>query len=538
MSNGSSSSTPAGNGNKYILAIDLGTSGPKAALVNERGEVVDYHFEETRLMLLPDGGAEQDPDNWWNAIIKAARTVLDRKTMPAEDIVAVCTTTQWSGTVAVDKDGKHLMNAIIWMDSRGKSFLKDVSRGFVKVEGLGLMQLQRFIRLTAGIPSPSGKDPIAHILYIKNEFHAVYEKTYKFLEPKDYINLRLTGLFAASYDSIALHWVTDNRKLDRVKYDKKLLKWSGIAPEKLPELKQAADVLGPLRSDLAGELGLSPTTQVIMGTPDIQSAALGSGATKDYEAHVYIGTSSWMTCHVPFKKTSIADNMATLPSAIPNRYFIANEQETAGECLKFLRDKILFPEDDLKIGEKPADVMERFNKVAATAPPGSDQVIFLPWLYGERTPIEDHSVRGGFYNLSLGNSRAHMVRAVFEGVAYNSRWLLEALERFTKRSMSHINMIGGGAVSDLWCQIYADVLNRKIKQVEDPIQANVRGAGFLGCVAMGFLKFEDISDRIAITRTYEPNPANRKLYDDLFTEYVNIYKANRKIFARLNTHRD
>lgn len=519
---------------EYILSIDLGTSGPKTALFTTRGDLVHHTFEPVRLILLPDGGAEQDPDEWWSAICRATRRLLGESPKAADRIVAVSATAQWSGTVAVDRNGRHLMNAVIWMDSRGAPHVQKITGGWFTFEGYSLRKLPRWIRLTGGIPSPSGKDPVAHILYIKAVRPDVYEAAHKFLEPKDYINLRLTGLFAASYDSIALHWVTDNRNLSAVRYDGTLLGYSTLDPEKLPALGRAVDVLGTLRPQAAEALGLGREVKVILGTPDVQSAAVGSGAVRDYEGHLYIGTSSWITCHVPFKKTDVLHNMACLPSAIPDRYFIANEQETAGGCLTHLRDNILFPRDGLSGSGSPPDILQTLDRIAEGVPPGSGRLIFMPWLYGERTPVEDRYVRGGFFNQSLNTTREHMIRAVYEGVAYNARWLLGCVERFVRRPFPSLNMIGGGARSDVWCRILADVLDRPIRQVEEPILANARGAAFLGAMALGRLRVDEIPERVRIRRTFEPDPARRALYDELFREFRNLYKANRRIFARLN----
>jgi xylulokinase len=329
----------------YTLVIDLGTSGPKVALASIHGEILDYEFEETPLLLFPGGGAEQRPDDWWGAIKRAAARVLGKRIVPTERIAAVCCTAQWSGTVAVDRDGSPLMNAIIWMDSRGARYLDSITGGLIKVEGYGVGKLVRWLRLTGGIPTHAGKDPIAHILYIKHELPEVYRQTYKFLEPKDYLNLRLTGRFAASYESITLHWLTDNRNIANIAYHDKLIAMSTLDRDKLPDLKRAVDILGPLQPAAAAELGLSERTQVVMGTPDLHSAAIGSGAVRDYEGHLYIGTSSWLVCHVPFKKADLLHNMASLPSAIPGRYMLTNEQETAGACLTFLRDNLFYHED-------------------------------------------------------------------------------------------------------------------------------------------------------------------------------------------------
>jgi xylulokinase len=328
--------------------------------------------------------------------------------------------------------------------------------------------------------------------------------------------------------------VTDNRNIADIRYDDDLIRMTGIDRAKLPELRPTSSVLGPLKPEVAEELGLRDDVAVITGTPDLQAAAVGSGAVRDFEGHLYLGTSSWLTCHVPFKKTDLFHNMATLPSAIPNRYFVANEQETAGACLTFLRDNLLFPGDELSSGKAPEDVYRIFDRMVETAPPGSHKVIFTPWLYGERTPIEDHSVRADFFNLSLQTTRADLIRAVYEGVAFNARWLLSHVEPFIGRRLDPINFIGGGAKSDAWCQIFADVFDRTIRQVRDPIHANVRGAGFQAAAALKYLKWSDISDRVEIAGTYRPNPANRAIYDALFKEFRTLYQNNKATYARLN----
>jgi xylulokinase len=518
----------------YILAIDLGTSGPKVALVSVRGEVVASATAETPLLLRPGGGAEQRPDDWWAAVVQATRQVLAERAVPVEAVAAVSCTSQYSTTVAVAKDGRPLMNAISWMDTRGARHVREVTGGLLKVQGYGLAKLLTWIRLTGGIPTRSGKDSIAHILYIKRELPEVYRATYQFLEPKDYLNLRLTGRYAATYDSINLHWLTDNRDITRIAYHDRLLAWTGVDRAKLPELCHATDILGPLIPEAAAELELPAGIPVVGGTTDSQSAAIGSGAVKDYEAHLYVGTSSWLSCYVPFKKTDLFHNMASLPSAIPGRYYVANEQECAGVCLTFLRDNLVYPADELAPGAAPADAYRTFDRVARQVPAGSNGVIFTPWLYGERTPVDDHAVRGGFFNLSLQTQRAQLVRAVFEGVAYNSRWLLGCVERFCGRRFDWLNLIGGGAQADVWCQIFADVLDRTVRQVKDPRQANTRGAGLVGAVALGGVTFAEVGQAVDIARTYQPNPAHRRVYDDLFREFRNLYHNNRRTYARLN----
>jgi xylulokinase len=519
---------------RHILAVDLGTGGPKAALVSTDGEIVGHEVEVTELLLLPGGGAEQDPADWWRAISLAVKRLLDRDLVSRESIVAIACTTQWMGTVAVNRDGNHLMNAIIWLDSRGGRYAKQITDGLVSVSGYGAAKLQRWLKITGGVPSRTGKDSLGHILFIQNERPDIYSDAFKFLEPMDYLNMRLTGKVAASYDTITGHWLTDNRDLSNVTYNDKLVALSGVDRDKLPDLLPTGAVLGPVTPLIAEEFGLRKDVQVVMGTPDTESAAIGSGAVRDFEAHLYIGTSSWLSCHVPFKKTDVFSSITSLPSGIPGKYLVATEQDIAGGCLTMLRDTLFFPDDELSTGPPPPDVFETFCRMAAAIPPGSDRLIFTPWLNGERTPVEDHRIRGGFFNQSLSLTRAHFIRAVLEGVAYNTRWMHQAVEQFAKKRMDAINFIGGGANSDVWSQIHADVLDRTIRQVEQPSLANARGAAFSASVALGYLTFDDIPDRVRIANTYEPNPDNRKIYDELFGEFINIYTNNKKAYARLN----
>ncbi len=518
----------------YILTIDLGTSGPKVALFTVEGQAIGSAFATTAYQLLPNGGAEQNPDDWWGAIRKAMQKLLAQQSIDKTRIEAISVTSQWSGTVAVDKHGKHLHPAIIWMDSRGAAQIDKITDGLIKVEGYALNKIIHWLRKTGGVPTKSGKDPIAHILYLKEHFPKIYEQTHLFLEPKDYLNYKLTGEFVSTYETMVLHWVTDNRDIENIHYSDKLLQLAGIDKEKLPRMKAASDIIGQLSTQAAADLDLPKGIWVIGGTPDVHSAAIGSGAIKNYQAHLYIGTSSWLGAFVPFKKTDIFHNMASLPSALPGKYLITNEQETAGECVNFLRDQIFFPDDVLQT-KAPKDYYSLINQLAELSEEGSNGLVFTPWLFGERSPIEDHTIRGGFHNLSLQNNRNDMYRAVFEGVAYNSRWLLKYVEQIAGRTFDFVNFIGGGAQSDLWCQIQANVLDREIRQVADPILANSRGAAFLASIALNYLTIDDVDKQTKISNIYTPNQAHRSLHDTRFDEYQQIYKQNRKIHKRLNS---
>jgi xylulokinase len=512
---------------EWALAIDLGTSGPKVALVSSEGRVLGGPTEPTALHLLPGGGAEQDPDDWWRAISLAAQRVAREHPDEAARVGAVGVTAQWSGIVPVGADLRPASRAVIWLDHRGAAQVRRVIGGPIGFSGYALGKMIRWVRLTGGAPGKSGKDPIAHILWLREARPEVFRATRVFLEPKDYLNLVLTGRPAATFDSIALHWLTDNRRPDAVAYHDGLLRLFGLDRTCLPELVRATDVLGPLLPGPAGDLGIPAGVPVIGGTPDVQSAGIGAGAVADFAPHLYLGTSSWLSCHVPFKKTDILHNMASLPSPIPGRYFLADEQETAGACLEQLA-RIFHP------AESRAAALDRLNEAAARAPAGCRGLVFTPWLNGERTPVEDSSLRGGFFNMSMGTTGDEMVRAVFEGVALNSRWLLEAVERFTRRRMDPIAIAGGGAQSELWCRIHADALGRTVRRVADPIQVNARGAGLLALAALGHVPFEELGARVPVLDTFEPDPAAAGTYDAAYTAFRRVHRANRRLYADLN----
>ncbi|MEQ1787344.1 MAG: FGGY-family carbohydrate kinase, partial [Acidimicrobiales bacterium] len=280
------------------------------------------------------------------------------------------------------------------------------------------------------------------------------------------------------------------------------------------------------RPNVAADLGLRPETVVVTGTPDLHSAAVGTGAMGDFETHMAISTTGWISCPVPFKRTDIVRQIASVPGVQPGRYLIADNHETAGMCLQWLRDGVLGGDD-----------YDALTAEAADAAPGSGSVLFTPWLAGERSPVEDHKARGGFHNLSLQTTRADLVRAVLEGVAYNSRWLHDAVERFAKRELGPLRIFGGGAQSDLWCQIHADVMDRTIERVADPLNTGLRGAALFAALALERVHVGEVRDLVPIDRTFTPDPANRGVYDRLYAEFPGLYKAQKGMFARLNRRR-
>ena len=517
-----------------ILAIDLGTSGMKAALITISGRVLGWEVKPIGMHLTADGGVEQDPEEWWEAFLDCSKRLVNKRIVPPDSVVAVCCSTQGEGTIPVDRDCKALTNCVLWMDTRGQADLLREHKGVVNINGMSAAKVLKWINLTGGMPSTSGKDPAAHMLFIRNHLPEIYERTYKFLNVLDYLNFRLTGRFTATFDSILTSWVTDNRHPDDIHYDSGLIRLSGIDAQKFPEIVPCTEVLGTLRPDIAAQLGLSPSTKVVAGAIDTTAAAIGSGAVEDNQLHLYLGTSSWMAAHVPYKKTDITSSLASVPCALPGHYLLIALQATAGGNLNFLRDKVIYHKDELLQEGAVPDIFKYLDQIAARVPAGANGVLYTPWIWGERAPVEDKTLRAGLYNLSLHNSREDIIRAFLEGIALNTRWLMQPLKKFLNTDVRQINIVGGGAQSDVWCQIFADVMEVTIQQVEEPVYANARGAAWIAAAGLNLIAFADIPSLVKFKRSYSPDPKNQSVYSQRYEQFLQVYKAMKSVYHKMN----
>jgi xylulokinase len=296
--------------------------------------------------------------------------------------------------------------------------------------------------------------------------------------------------------------------------------------------------VGTLTAKAAAETGLQAGIPVINGASDVAATAIGAGSIDDGEMYIHIGTSNWIAGHFSKRKIDIPHYTGCIGSAYPQKYYLGiAHQETAGACLEWIKNNILYHEQQLMEENQINEIFQLFDQLAAKVGPGADGVMFTPWMFGERSPLDDDYVRAGLFNISLNHNRAHLIRAMLEGIAFNNRWAMETLENLYAPVKS-MNFIGGGAKSDLWCQIIADITNRQINQIADPQQAGAKGMALLASMTLGYIKsFNEIKKYIQIKNKFVPNPANRVLYDRLFNEYKNIYKQNKSWYRRMNkTH--
>jgi xylulokinase len=331
--------------------------------------------------------------------------------------------------------------------------------------------------------------------------------------------MRFTGYASASHASMQGAWLTDNRSLTTFSYDQMLLNRLGLTDERLAPLHPIGSIVGTVQPSVAKHLGLRDDVVVITGLPDLQSAALGAGGTRLHAAHLALSTTSWISCPVPAKKTDVFHSIATVPGLTNDSYLVVNNQETGAKCLDWLRTVVAVGNEPVSYGD--------LCRLAATASPGSGGVAFMPWLAGERSPVDDRAARGGFTNVSITTTPADMVRSVLEGVAYNSKWLLRAVDRFVGESLSPIRMVGGGAQSELWCQIYADVFDRPIDQVPDPMFAQLRGVALMAGVALGEHRLDEVDDLVPPGRRFTPVPANVDQYRARAEELPRLFRSMR-----------
>lgn len=516
---------------KQILAIDLGTSGAKAAVISATGQILGTGRAGVETILLPEGGAEQDPERVWAAVMDACRQALSALESTRE-IVGVGCCSQYSSVVPVDAEGRASMNMVLWLDKRGAPHMLGKYPGGEKIKDGPLRQL-RWVRVHGIPPLSSGMDSLAHMRWIKLAQPEVYQRTACFLEPMDFINFRLTGRAAANPCSAFLMLLVDNRRPDRPRYDKKLVAFSGLDADRLPELVPVDAEIGTVCAEVADQLGLPLGVKVQAGINDTQAGAAGSFAFGGSHAGISIGTTSVMVTHVDFKRTDIRNSIVSMPSPVPGSYLIMGENGIGGRAVEHFLEKVVFATDgfgDHSLEHKFAAL----HQAVANVEPGSGGVLFLPWLGGSMAPAEDGRVRGGFLNMSLETTREHLGRAVLEGVALNFRWLRGAVERFAKRSFSHLVFYSGGAVSDLWAQIIADVTGLPVHQVAEPRSTPCLGVGLLGLQRQGLIDYDDMEGLVSIRAIREPRAEHSAMYDRMYEQFVAAFKANRKIFHALN----
>ncbi len=506
------------------LAIDLGTTAAKVSVVAEDGRILGSGIEVVPTRFGPHGVAEQDPEQVWNAVLNAARSALAAAGSGARrDVSVVCATSQWSSIIPVDHSGLPVGPMFVWLDGRGgrytKALASEPSAGarWADVHGL--------------YPSTS----LAHILHVQHDDPAMHARTAAHLEPMDYLNARFCGRIAATGCSAMPLALTDNRVVGSYAWSDDLITRSGVDRSKLPELVASLSVLGTILPTVADDLGVGRDVVVVAGANDSIAAALGTGALEPGQGTVVMGTTGVLTAHHPTRVVEPSKFIATMPSALHDRYYVMAEAGLGGKVLETFLNEFVGPDDGLvdRLHTGVDDLFGRVSRAVEHIPPGADGLMFLPWLHGSASPKIDARHRGAFVGISMATTRVHMLRAVLEGVALQMRWLADEVSSTLDVAFPMLRFAGGGAQSDMWSQTMADVLGRVVEQVADPRHANARGAGLLGFLSIGRLGVGDLATLVPIRRRYEPSSASA-LFDERTLVFRDLHHRLGEPMARLH----
>ena len=533
----------------YVIAYDVGTTGVKSCLFSiDKGKDIAFIAGELAgydLYVLDNGGVEQDPEQWWQAMCRTTRLLLSKTGVSSEEIRAISFCAQMQAVVLVDQNGVPVRNAMSYMDNRGAAQLERGLKQGVKVAGMNARKLLRSIQITKAV-SASVKDPVWKYLWVRDEEPEIFSVVHKWLDVKDFLVCRSTGRFVMSRDSAFATLLYDTRK-GKDCFSRELCTMMGVDTRHLPEICGSADEAGTITKKAAAELGLLEGTPVFSGGGDASLIGVGAGAVAPGDTHIYMGTSGWVSTVVKKQTLDVRAMIASIVGADPHHFNCFAELETAGKCLEWVRDHIGLDElgifSEKKFAYQDTESRQKnvyiyiMEKISAV-PAGSGGVVFTPWLHGNRCPFEDPHARGMFFNLGIETTAADMIHAVIEGVCLHLRWQLIAMEKHTRTSNT-IRFAGGGALSEVTCQILADVLGRPVETVENPQNTGAVGAAALMALGLGLVdSIEQIKKTIPVPGRFEPRLENTAIYEAVFPVFQELYKKNRKSFHMLNKRRD
>ena len=526
---------------KYVIAYDIGTTGVKTCIFEIEDEIklVSAAMEGYQLYIFPDGGAEQDPDEWWQALCSTTSKVFSQCDVTPEMIEGVSFCSQMQGLVLVDKEGTPVHRAFSYMDQRAKEQIKRIMAYGPQIAGANIFKLIPSLMITGAV-SCSVKDPVYKYHWLKDNDPEAFAKVYKWLDVKEYLISRMTGEFVMTKDSAFGTLLYD---IKNQCWSPKICKILQVNPNHLATIIDCDAKAGALTKKAADELGLKEGTPVFGGGGDASLIGVGAGCVKLGDTHVYQGTSGWVSTVVDKSIVDTSAMIAAIVGAQKGCYNYFAELETAGKCLEWVKDHIALDEVDIYLEKTHVaesketiytSLYDYLSKVISETPAGSGGVVFTPWLHGNRCPFEDPNARGIFFNISLETGKTQLIRSVIEGVCFHMRWFIETQDKKVKTSDT-IRFVGGGALSDVTCQILADVTGRTVETVDSPQNVGSVGAAVIMAVGLGMIG--DISEAkklIPVKKTFKPNAADKPVYDRNYAVYKELYANNKKAFKAIN----
>jgi len=500
---------------KYVVGLDVGTTGTKTLLIDERGHVAARALAEYPLLSPKPGWAEQDPAQWWHACVKTLREVMSSSGVNARDVLGIGLTGQMHGSVFLDSKNGVVRPPILWCDQRTAEQCEAITE---KIGASRLIELVSNPALT-GFTAPK-------IIWLRENEPDNYAKVVKVLLPKDYIRFKLTGEFATEVSDASgtLLFDVKNRR-----WSKEVMSALDIPLDFMPKSYESPEVTGTLLKEVADNVGLKPGIPVVGGGGDQAAGAVGNGIVRPGVISATVGTSGVVFAFSDKVTLDPKGRVHTFCHAVPGKWHVMGVMLSAGGSLRWYRDTFAHEEKSVA-ALAGRDPYEYITEQAATAPVGSEGLIFLPYLTGERTPHADPHARGVLFGLSLRHTKAHVARAILEGVAFGMRDSLEIVKGMGV-PIAQVRASGGGARSKLWRQIQADVNSVPMVTINVD-EGPAYGAALLAAVGSGiFGSVEDACDAtIRVVDKLEPMKGNSRLYDKYYAIYRALYQDLKRHF--------
>ncbi|MBC5659163.1 xylulokinase [Anaerosacchariphilus sp. NSJ-68] len=490
---------------QFLIAHDLGTSGNKATLFTTTGKLVRSYTASYDVHFFHGNYAEQDPENWWDAVCEATKAVLDGE--DPKQVVGMSFSAQMQGCLVVDKHGNPLRDSMIWADQRAVKEAEQLEK---------TIGTDRIYQITGHRVSASYS--IEKLMWLKKNEPETYEKTYKMLQAKDYIIQRATGNFVTDYSDASGTQALDLRKLQ---WSDEILEAAGIDKEKLPELKKSTDVAGYIQDRVAGEIGLPAGTPVVCGGGDGPVSAVGAACIGDGEFYLTFGTSAWIggTTTEPFIDKD--KTVFCFAHVIPGKYMPCGTMQAAGSSYAYIRRALC---DGMSYDE--------MNQLIEKSPAGAQNLLFLPYMLGERSPRWNPDTSAAFLGIKPEHEKKDYVRAVIEGIAMNMELILQAYRKQAK--IENMNLTGGGAKGQIVAQILSDVLNVKFRMPDCVESATAIGAAVVAGVGVGvFESFDEVKRFLKFEKEVEPNQANQAEYGKLKPIFDQAYHCLEPLYKEM-----
>ncbi len=501
--------------NKMLLAHDLGTSGNKATLFTEEGQLVAAKTAAYETRYFNQTWAEQNPDDWWRAVCDSTRELLAE--VDPRQIAVVALSGQMMGCTCVDRAGNPLRPSILYCDQRADREADSL------LSKISMEDAYRIVgHRIAAVYS------LEKLMWVKRNEPEVYARTHKMLCAKDYINFKLTGRMATDYSDAS---GTNAFDLNTMQWSDRMLELAEVDRAMFPEPLESIHVLGEITTEAAHATGLRRGTPVVVGAGDGSAASVGVGCVAPGSAYHYLGSSSWIgttTDRMIFDPHMRIMNWA---HAVPGQLHTVGAMQTAGSAYQWLKNEVCRSETH-QAAEADQSPYELMNALVELSSPGAGGVVFLPHLLGERSPRWNSNARGTFVGMTLATRRADLVRAVMEGITYNLAIITDILRAHV--GFDEITVIGGGAKGPVWLQMLADIFDVKIRRPNYLEEATSMGAAVVGGVGTGIFDRFDVIDRfLRIEETINPIEENQRRYEKMKPIFEATYQGLTDVFDQI-----